>query len=160
MAFLPPDTHPLWKDQLRTGVIESATAAAVGNTLGRIHAATADRPDIAARFPTDQLFAALRLEPYLAATAQAHPDLARALDALIATTRTTKRVLVHGDFSPKNLLIGSAGPAAGRQWGRRPGSTLLGRTPKGLGGVCGARQPSTGEQYPLRSRMSERPGHE
>jgi len=85
-------------------------AAAVGDVLGRIHAATADRPDLAARFPTDDLFAALRLEPYLAATALAHPDLARRLDALAATTRTTKRVLVHGDFSPKNLLIGPAGP--------------------------------------------------
>ena len=78
--------------------------------LGRIHAATADRADLAARFPTDELFCALRLEPYLAATALAHPDLAPRLDALVATTRTTKRVLVHGDFSPKNLLIGPAGP--------------------------------------------------
>ncbi len=78
--------------------------------LGRIHAATADRPDIAARFQTDELFHALRLEPYLVATAHAHSDLARKLDALVATTRTTKRVLVHGDFSPKNLLVGPAGP--------------------------------------------------
>jgi aminoglycoside phosphotransferase (APT) family kinase protein len=110
MAFLPPDTHPVWKDQLRSGVIDLATAAAVGDVLGRIHAATANRADLAARFPTDDLFAALRLEPYLVATARAHPDLALRLDALVATTRTTKRVLVHGDFSPKNLLIGLAGP--------------------------------------------------
>ncbi len=110
MAFLPPATHPLWKDQLRSGVIDPATAAAVGEVLGRIHAATADRADIAARFPTDDLFAALRLEPYLVATAGVHPDLAPRLDALVATTRTTKRVLVHGDFSPKNLLVGPAGP--------------------------------------------------
>ena len=37
---------------------------------------TADRPDIAARFPTDDIFYAIRLEPYLVATARAHPDLA------------------------------------------------------------------------------------
>ena len=110
MAYLPPATHPVWKDLLRTGTVDSATAAAVGTVLGRIHAATADRPDIAARFQTDELFHALRLEPYLVATAHAHPDLARKLDALVATTRTTKRVLVHGDFSPKNLLVGPAGP--------------------------------------------------
>ena len=110
MAYLPPDTHPVWKDLLRTGVIETATAAAVGDVIGRIHAATADRADLAARFPTDALFHALRLEPYLAATARAHPELAPRLDALLATTQGTKRVLVHGDFSPKNLLIGPAGP--------------------------------------------------
>jgi Ser/Thr protein kinase RdoA (MazF antagonist) len=85
-------------------------AAAVGAVLGQIHAATADRSDIAARFQTDELFHALRLEPYLIATARAHSDLARELHALVATTRTTKRVLVHGDFSPKNLLVGPAGP--------------------------------------------------
>ena len=110
MAYLSPDTHPVWKDLLRAGVVDSGTAAAVGGAIGRIHAATADRADVAARFETDDLFHALRLEPYLEATARAHPRLAPRLTALIKTTRTTKRVLVHGDFSPKNLLIGPAGP--------------------------------------------------
>ena len=110
MAYLPPDTHPVWKDLLRTGVVETGMAAAVGDVIGRIHAATADRADLAARFPTDDLFYALRLEPYLAATAGAHPALAARLEALLARTQSTKRVLVHGDFSPKNLLIGPAGP--------------------------------------------------
>jgi aminoglycoside phosphotransferase (APT) family kinase protein len=110
MAFLPPDEHPVWKALLLAGAVETATAAAVGDVLGRIHAATADRPGIAARFPTDAIFHAIRLEPYLVATANAHPDLAVRLQALVATTRATKRVLVHGDFSPKNLLIGPAGP--------------------------------------------------
>lgn len=110
MAYLAPDTHPVWKDLLQRGDIDVATAAGIGHVLGRIHAATADRADIAARFPTDHIFHAIRLEPYLVATARAHPDLAARLDALVETTRTTKRVLVHGDFSPKNLLIGPAGP--------------------------------------------------
>jgi len=110
MAFLSPESHPVWKDLLQAGGVDVATAAAVGDVLGRIHAATADRPDIAARFPTDDIFHAIRLEPYLVATARAHPDLAPRFAALVETTRTTKRVLVHGDFSPKNLLIGPAGP--------------------------------------------------
>ena len=110
MAVLPPDRYPVWKAQLQAAVIDRATAAAVGDALGRIHAATADRPEIAARFPTDDIFYAIRLEPYLVATGCAHPDLAARLDALVETTRGTKRVLVHGDFSPKNLLIGPEGP--------------------------------------------------
>ena len=110
MAFLPPDRYPVWKALLQVGVAERETAVAVGDALGRIHAATADRADIAARFPTDAIFHAIRLEPYLVATAGAHPDLAARLDRLVETTRRTKRVLVHGDFSPKNLLIGAAGP--------------------------------------------------
>ena len=110
MAYLAPDAHPLWKSQLRDGAIDTGMAAAVGDVLGRIHAATADRPEIAARFPTDDIFFAIRLEPYLVATAVAHPDLAPRLFALVETTRHTKRALVHGDFSPKNLLIGPDGP--------------------------------------------------
>ena len=73
----------------------------MGDVLGRIHAATADRPDIAARFPTDALFHAIRLDPYLVTAAKAHPDLSRQLLALVATTGSTRRVLVHGDFSPE-----------------------------------------------------------
>jgi aminoglycoside phosphotransferase (APT) family kinase protein len=110
MAYLSPDDHPVWKTLLRDGAVDLPTAAAVGDVLGRIHAATAGRPDIARRFPTDAIFHAIRLEPYLVATARAHPDLAPKLSALVETTRATKRVLVHGDFSPKNLLIGPAGP--------------------------------------------------
>ncbi len=110
MAYLPPDDYPVWKSQLAEGTIDTGVARAVGDVLGRIHAATADRPDVAARFATDDIFYAIRLEPYLVATAHAHPDLAPRLAALVETTRTTRRVLVHGDFSPKNLLIGPHGP--------------------------------------------------
>jgi len=110
MAYLAPDDHPVWKTLLAQGRIDPASAAQVGDTLGRIHAATADRADIAARFPTDAIFHAIRLEPYLVATARAHPDLAARIAALVDATQANPRVLVHGDFSPKNILIGSSGP--------------------------------------------------
>jgi aminoglycoside phosphotransferase (APT) family kinase protein len=110
MAWLPPDHYPVWKAQLRDGTIDPATAGAFGDVLGRIHDATADRSDIAARFPTDAIFYAIRLEPYLVETGRAHPDLAGRLAALVAATQSNARVLVHGDFSPKNLLIGPDGP--------------------------------------------------
>jgi aminoglycoside phosphotransferase (APT) family kinase protein len=110
MAWLPPERYPVWKAELAAGRIDPAAAAAVGAVLGRIHAATADRPDVAARFATDELFHAIRLEPYLVATGRAHPDLAPRLAELTATTQHHRRVLVHGDFSPKNLLVGPAGP--------------------------------------------------
>ena len=110
MAFLPPHLYPVWKGLLSDGVGTGAMAAHVGDTLGRIHAASADRPDLSARFPTDEIFYAIRLEPYLVTAARVHADLAERLLALVATTASTKRVLVHGDFSPKNLLIGPSGP--------------------------------------------------
>jgi len=110
MAYLPPEDHPVWKAQLRDGQADPAVAAEVGRRLVAIHAATAANPGLAAEFPTDGIFYDIRLEPYLVATAVAHPDCAEALLALVETTRTTKRVLVHGDVSPKNILIGPQGP--------------------------------------------------
>ncbi|HEV8500749.1 MAG TPA: aminoglycoside phosphotransferase family protein [Casimicrobiaceae bacterium] len=110
MEWLPPDTYPVWKDQLRDGLIVDAEAAAVGDVLGRIHAATADDAATARRFANDAIFHAIRLEPYLVATGRAHADLAGAFAARVDTTLAHKRVLVHGDYSPKNILIGPAGP--------------------------------------------------
>ena len=110
MTWYDPATHPVWKAELREGRVDVPFAAAVGDTLGRIHAATADDADIAARFDTATLFAALRLDPYLRATAAAHPRHAARLDALYERTASTRRVLVHGDVSPKNMLVGACGP--------------------------------------------------
>ena len=110
MAWLPPAQYPVWKSQLRDGTIDPATAATVGSVLGRIHAATADSRTMAAAFDNDAIFHPIRLEPYLLATGAAHPDLAARLAQLAATTQATKRVLVHGDYSPKNILIGPHGP--------------------------------------------------
>ena len=107
MRFLAPDRYLLWKTALRDGLADPAFAARVADSLVRIHAAT---PDVAEAFPTDEIFRAIRLEPYLLATAANHPDLASALAALVATTEAHKNALVHGDVSPKNILIGPDGP--------------------------------------------------
>jgi 5-methylthioribose kinase len=110
MAYLPSEQYPVWKAQLRDGIVETATARAVASALARVHAATADRKDIARAFANDATFYAIRLEPYFAATAGVHPDVARPLERLIETTANTRLALVHGDVSPKNILVGARGP--------------------------------------------------
>src|SRR6185436_8545477 len=110
MGFLEPDTHPLWKQQLRDGVARVDTARAVGDTLGRIHAHAAARPELAAQFDSGAIFFDIRLEPYLLATAARHPAHADALRGLVAQTQAHACALVHGDVSPKNILVGAAGP--------------------------------------------------
>jgi aminoglycoside phosphotransferase (APT) family kinase protein len=110
MAYLPAESYPLWKAELHSGRALPPFAAAVGRDLARIHAATAADPTLAAAFPTDAIFHAIRLEPYLLAAARRHPDRADALGALVAVTAATKLALVHGDVSPKNILAGPAGP--------------------------------------------------
>jgi aminoglycoside phosphotransferase (APT) family kinase protein len=109
MEFLGPEFRN-WKSDLLAGQADASIARAVGDVLGRIHAATAGDPAVAARFATDANFHAIRLEPYLVETARVHPALADRLLATVARTAATRRVLVHGDVSPKNIMAGPHGP--------------------------------------------------
>jgi tRNA A-37 threonylcarbamoyl transferase component Bud32 len=110
MAFLPAEDYPLWKARLLAGQADVGFAGVVGERLGQIHAATARSPALAARFDTDDLIFALRLDPYLLATAARRPRVAEALRALAARTAGIHLALVHGDISPKNILMGPRGP--------------------------------------------------
>jgi len=110
MAYLNPADHPLWKSELLAGRVDAEFAASVAAVLGGIHAATAGVEEISAALPTDQIFHDIRLEPYLLHTATAHPGLAEELKEIAATTAANKLCLVHGDVSPKNILIGPDGP--------------------------------------------------
>jgi hypothetical protein len=65
---------------------------------------------LARRFATDHIFYPIRPEPYLIATALAHPQLSGRLRELSDTTMRTRLALVHGDVSPKNILTGPRGP--------------------------------------------------
>jgi aminoglycoside phosphotransferase (APT) family kinase protein len=110
MSFLDPASHPVWKAELMTGRIDVDFAGAVGALIATIHAGTAGRADVATRFANDATFHALRLEPYLEATARRHEDLAERLFALSRGVLAKKTALVHGDVSPKNTLAGPRGP--------------------------------------------------
>jgi len=99
-----------WKSELLSGNVDIEAARQVGDVLGRIHASTAKNPQLARRFATDKNFHAIRLEPYLVETARVHPALATRLHALVQRTREQRTALVHGDVSPKNILLGRNGP--------------------------------------------------
>ena len=101
---------PVWKERLRQGDAQPGFAAQVGATLAAIHSSTAGRTEVAARFPTDAIFHAIRLEPYLLATANKHPALRTHLEGISHRTEKTKLCLVHGDVSPKNILVSPRGP--------------------------------------------------
>ena len=109
MEFMGPEFRN-WKTEMLAGHVDVRIAREVGDMIGRIHAATADDAGLAARFATDDNFYAIRLEPYLVETSRAHPALAGNLLATVERTANTRRVLVHGDVSPKNILAGPNGP--------------------------------------------------
>lgn len=109
-SFLDARTHRLWKDELLAGRVDTDFAAAVGARLGAIHAASAGEPSLAADFATDETFHALRIDAYLLQAARNQPAVAGPLEALAGRTAVTHLALVHGDVSPKNIMIGPEGP--------------------------------------------------
>lgn len=100
----------VWKGLMLSGRSEGGEAPAVGTALGRLHAASRVAGFDAGPFDNMPLFHALRIEPYLLFTASRHPDLAGRIGALVNELEATRPVLIHGDVSPKNILIRGGAP--------------------------------------------------
>ena len=110
MEYFPPETYPVWKSLLAAGKADAGFAAAVGEAVARIHAATAGREDIARAFANQAQFHALRIDSYLLHTAANHPDVAATIRAMAHGVAAARIALMHGDMSPKNILSGPDGP--------------------------------------------------
>jgi 5-methylthioribose kinase len=103
MERLPAHLRP-WKDRLLAGEIDMSTANRVGDLLGRIHSATAARSDLARRFDDRRFLFELRIRPFHERVAERCPDLAPPIASVVDRMLADRRCLVHGDYSPKNLL--------------------------------------------------------
>jgi aminoglycoside phosphotransferase (APT) family kinase protein len=101
-----PQPHESWKAMLLAGQVKQSHVDQFAALLGAIHrhAAESSLPlrDV---FDDRSFFESLRLEPYYLFTATQVPAAAEFLNTLVADTRTRRITLVHGDYSPKNILV-------------------------------------------------------
>lgn len=101
-----PQPHQNWKAMLLDGHVHSSHVARFGEILGTIHRRAWERRDeLADEFDDRSFFESLRLEPYYLYTARQIPEAADFLNALVDRTRAIRWTLVHGDYSPKNILV-------------------------------------------------------
>jgi 5-methylthioribose kinase len=98
-----------WQAELLEGRPHAASGHWAGETLGRLHTATAGDAEVAAAFGDYEAYAQLRLEPYHGVVMQRLPQLAPALQPLVDELREARICLVHGDYAPKNILLGPDG---------------------------------------------------
>ncbi len=110
LRWLDPATHPVWKTQLLGGLVDISVAAELGRRVAAIHAGLSGERDWRGVFDTGDLFQSMRLDPYLRVTAERHPRYRAALEELARRTEATGRTVIHGDVSPKNVLVGPGGP--------------------------------------------------
>lgn len=104
MELLGPE-FVSWKRLLLSGEARVEHAEHAATMLGAIHARSAGDRNVAARFDTTLNFTDLRIEPYLLTTGRRHPDLKPLFDAEAKRLAAARQCLVHGDFSPKNMMI-------------------------------------------------------
>jgi 5-methylthioribose kinase len=101
-----PQPHENWKIMLLRGDLDSDHIRQFAALLATLHQRSVEQREmVAAAFADTSFFESLRLEPYYAYTAGQVPDAADFLHALIADTRANPLALVHGDYSPKNILV-------------------------------------------------------
>lgn len=103
-----------WKTRLMNNpldpVVESSVARTLGTVLGTWHRATASSRHLAARFDDYEAFEQLRVGPFHRTVARRHPRVAAAITTCIDDLERRRDCLIHGDYSPKNVLVSPAGP--------------------------------------------------
>ncbi|HEY8447447.1 MAG TPA: phosphotransferase [Thermomicrobiales bacterium] len=103
-----PRPHANWKTMLLAGQLERDHVEQFAHLLGLIHRRGHERRrETEPVFRDRSYFESLRLEPYYGYTATQVPDAASFLTELIAATLARQDTIVHGDYSPKNVLIHS-----------------------------------------------------
>ncbi|HTT65876.1 MAG TPA: phosphotransferase [Bryobacteraceae bacterium] len=100
-----PQPHENWKTMLLRGDICADHVRQFAELLAAVHRDAYGRADLAAVFGDRSFFESLRLEPYYGYSAQQAPAAAAFLNALIRETLACRITLVHGDYSPKNILV-------------------------------------------------------
>ncbi|MBT4692408.1 MAG: phosphotransferase [Planctomycetaceae bacterium] len=97
-----------WKQDLLAGELDAEIFKSVGWLLGIMHGGSWEDSEIAEQVGDQVFFEELRVDPYYRQIARVHPALQPAIDSLVSDLSDHRRCLVHGDFSPKNMLVEDA----------------------------------------------------
>ncbi len=101
-----PQPHRNWKSMLLQGDLQTDHVEQFATLLGTIHRTANERlEELRPVFSDRGDFESLRLEPYYGYTASQIPEATAFLTALIEETRSHASTIVHGDYSPKNVLV-------------------------------------------------------
>jgi 5-methylthioribose kinase len=101
-----PQPHENWKTALLAGLVNLGDFRSFARTLAAIHGkGYLRRDELGPVFGDRSYFESLRLEPYYRYSAGQVPEAREFLERLIAETLACQLSVVHGDYSPKNVLI-------------------------------------------------------
>ncbi|MCF8565821.1 aminoglycoside phosphotransferase family protein [Alicyclobacillus tolerans] len=105
---------PVWKKELLDGQVDVNMAVRVGELLAKVHRQSHRQKENLTAFFDKQLFYELRIAPYFAFVRDrlgpGEVGVSKQLDDVMEHMMTAQDVLVHGDFSPKNIILAQRGP--------------------------------------------------
>lgn len=106
-----------WKTLLLAGRADAGVASRLGEVLATWHSETLDAKWLPPSFADAHAFELLRVDPYYRTTAERAPQVAAGMLAMTEEMARRRTCFVHGDLSPKNVLVdvASAG-ASSRCW--------------------------------------------
>lgn len=93
------------KSKLMEGEVKLAHFETLGYVLGTVHQKSQTDEKAKTWFSDRTFYEILRIEPYYRFSAARSSDFQPFFEALIQDTYATTKTIVHGDFSPKNILI-------------------------------------------------------
>lgn len=94
-----------WKLELLAGRVDLQTSAAVGDMLALLHRRSSGSSELSIKFGDQESFRELRIDPFFLRVADRYPEIGPAIKEVVDEMSRRRSVLVHGDFSPKNLLV-------------------------------------------------------
>lgn len=100
-----PQPHENLKSLILKGEATESYFVQLGYLLGRIYRAGKEDKTAVSLFAERKFFEDLRIEPYYQFTAGRIPESAMFFSKLIEDTLAVRESVVHGDYSPKNVLI-------------------------------------------------------
>ena len=105
MQAVPEPFHN-WKSMLMEGKVVDEHVIDFAQLIATIHIRSyQERQDVRACLQDMSFFEELRVEPYYTETKISHPELGSFFDHLVAEMRSNRITFVHGDYSPKNILV-------------------------------------------------------
>lgn len=107
-----PGSWRTWKDVLFEGTADTGIAEVLGRSLGIWQRETAGDERVALEFGDTTAFEQLRVDPFHRTVAARHPDLAPAIHRTVEVMASSRACLVHGDYTPKNVLVDPDGSGA------------------------------------------------
>jgi 5-methylthioribose kinase len=106
MEYLGPADFSNWKALLLDGFFDENTILKAAVLMADLHRLTFKSEEAMQTFQKKSYFKTLRTDPYLVTTGERHPEFSEIFFEEADRLNRWSETLIHGDFSPKNILTG------------------------------------------------------